>query len=287
MPTVQTNDVETYYECRGDGPPVVFAHGAIVDHSQWDPQAAALADEYTTITYDVRGHGRTGGSDRDAYSVDLFADDLRALCDALGVERPVVCGLSLGGCIAQVYAARHPDRLAGLVLADTFTPAPLSRGERFQRWMLVRLVPLVRLVGYEWVERVMVAVQERFSSGVSGDYENVERIRAEGPTMATGEFAKVVRAIGDFENTDLDLSTVEVPSLVLYGEHEAAFIRLHVSRLAATLADVSVREVPGGGHASNLDNPEFVTDALREFLSGVDWSESKGPTVEDARSRAR
>ncbi|MFC7135047.1 MULTISPECIES: alpha/beta fold hydrolase [Salinibaculum] len=282
MPTVQTDDLATYYESRGSGPPVVFVHGAIVDHTQWAPQAAALADEYTTISYDLRGHGRTGGSDRDAYSVELFADDLRGLCEALGVERPVVCGLSLGGAIAQVYAARHPDRLAGLVLADTFGPEPLSRGERLQRRLLVRLVPLVRLVGYEWVERAMVAVQERFDRGVSGNYGSIERIRAEGPRMATDEFDKVVRALAAYEDVDVDLSTVAVPSLVLYGANEASFIRLHVSRLASTLPDATVREVPGGGHASNLDNPDFVTDALREFLAGVDWSESRGPVVGDA-----
>ncbi|MFB6140372.1 MAG: alpha/beta fold hydrolase [Halosimplex sp.] len=154
MPTVRTNDVETYYERRGEGPPVVFVHGAIVDHSQWDPQLEALSDEYTTVAYDVRGHGRTGGSPRSAYSMDLFADDLHALLDALDIENPVLCGLSTGGCIAQVYAARHPDRVAGLVLADTFAPDYLSVGERFQRSLMLRAtIPPVRLVGYERVEK--------------------------------------------------------------------------------------------------------------------------------------
>lgn len=75
MPTVRSNDIETYYEQRGDGPPIVFVHGAIVDHSQWEPQLEGLSDEYTTIGYDVRGHGRTGGSVDDPYSIDLFDDE--------------------------------------------------------------------------------------------------------------------------------------------------------------------------------------------------------------------
>lgn len=64
-----------------------------------------MSDEYTTVVYDVRGRGRTGGSAPDAYSVHLFAEDLAALVAALDLDRPVVCGLSMGGCVAQASAA--------------------------------------------------------------------------------------------------------------------------------------------------------------------------------------
>ena len=269
MPTVRTNDVETYYEQRGNGPPIVFVHGAILDHGQWKPQMEALGEKYATYASDARGHGRTGGSDRDAYSVDLFADDLRAFVEELGLDGPVICGLSTGGCIAQADAARYPDRLAGLVLADTFTPELLTRGEWFQRVVLLRAtIPPVRLVGYERVEKVMVWLQERVAGeGVSGDYEQIERLRATGPKMTTAEFAKVIRAVASFHETEIDYSAVAVPTLVLYGEHEPAFIRRHVRVLETAIPDVTVRKVPDAGHASNLDDPEFFTGALREFLA--------------------
>jgi pimeloyl-ACP methyl ester carboxylesterase len=132
MPKVRTDDIETYYERRGSGPVIVFVHGAIVDHSQWTPQLEALSNENTTIAYDVRGHGRTGGSETDSYSIDLFAEDLEAFTTALDLDKPVLCGLSMGGCIAQAYAARYPERIGGLVLADTFTPELLDWRERLQ-----------------------------------------------------------------------------------------------------------------------------------------------------------
>ena len=269
MPTVRTDDVETYYERRGSGPPVVFVHGAILDHSQWAPQVDALAGEYTTVAYDVRGHGRTGGSARDAYSIELFADDLDALVTALDLDDPVVCGHSTGGCIAQAYAAERTDDLSGLVLADTFTPELFDRREWLQRVAMLRAtVPPVRLLGYERVERAMVWLQERVHGrGVSGDYGNVERLRAEGPKMTTDEFAKVIRAVASFHETDLDLASITVPTLVLYGENELPFVRRHARKLGAELPDVAVRTVPGAGHASNLDEPEFFTAAVREFLA--------------------
>ncbi|NIC00466.1 alpha/beta fold hydrolase [Halobacterium sp. R2-5] len=271
MPEIETNGVETYYERRGSGPQVVFVHGAILDHSQWDPQVEALAEDYEVITYDVRGHGRTGGSPVGTYSVGLFAADLRALVDALDLDRPVVCGLSMGGCIAQVYAAAHPGEISGLVLADTFAPELGGRGEWVQRSLLLRAtVPFVRLVGYERVERALVWLQRRLHGArVGGDYERVEALRASGPKLTTAEFAKVVRAVAAFHETTVDLAAIAAPTLVLYGEHEPPFVRRHAATFAAGIPNVEVREVPDAGHASNLDNPEFFTAELGAFLDGV------------------
>lgn len=268
MPTVQTNDIDTYYERRGSGPAVVFVHGAIVDHSQWDAQLDALADEYTTVAYDVRGHGRTGGSAIDSYDVDLFVDDLDTLLTALDLDRPVLCGHSTGGCIAQVYAARYPERVSGLILADTFSPPLFDRSEWLQRSLALRATTVpVRFVGYERVERVLVWLQERVNGeGVSGDYSNIERLRESGPRMTTDEFVKVVRAVARFHETDLDLSAITVPTLVLYGEHEPPFVLRHAQHFASEIPDVTVREVPGAGHASNLDAPAFFTDSVRSFV---------------------
>ncbi|WP_232702411.1 alpha/beta fold hydrolase [Halobacterium wangiae] len=276
MPTVQTNGVETYYERRGNGPPLVFVHGAILDHSQWTPQVEALGEEYTTVAYDVRGHGRTGGSDRSPYAIDLFADDLRALVEGLDLDRPVICGLSMGGCIAQVYAASYPDRLRGLVLADTFSPDLGGWREWLQRSAVLRAtVPPVRLLGYERVEKAMVWLQQRLhGEGVGGDYEKIERLRAEGPKLTTPEFAKVVRAVAAFHETTVDLAAISVPTLVLYGEDEPAFVRRHAPIFESEIPDASILQVPHAGHASNLDNPAFFTAALREFLAEVSPAES-------------
>lgn len=272
MPTVRTDDIETYYVQQGDGPPVVFVHGMILSASMWQPQLDALADSFTTIAYDVRGHGRTGGSDRERYSVDLFAADLDALVTALSLDRPVICGLSTGGCIAQAYAARHPDRLSGLVLADTFAPVVLDWRDRLQFAVLDAAVLPVRLVGFRRVQRFMNWFHELLYPGSSGDYEAVERLQTEMPAMATGEFAKVIRSITTFSGADVDLSAVAVPTLVLVGENTTGIVKRHAPALAAAIPDAELRAVPGGGHASNVDNPEFFTAAVREFAAGIDRS---------------
>lgn len=270
MPTVQTNGIETYYEEHGAGQAVVFVHAALLDHSMWDEQVAALEDDYRTVVYDVRGHGRTGGSALDEYSVDLYAADLHALIVALQLDRPVLCGLSLGGMIVQTYAASYPDRITGVILADTFTPPILTRGEWFLRRIVLNALTLpVRLVGFERIEKANVWVTERFFSGVGGDYERIERLREDGPSIDTDEFVKIVRSMTRFHELTVDLTRISVPTLVLYGENELPFVKRHAAEIAAHVSDVAVREIPDAGHASNLDNPDAFTDALRTFLTRV------------------
>ena len=288
MPTIPTNGIETYYERRGDGPPVVFVHASVLDHAMWDRQVAALSDDYTAVVYDVRGHGRTGGSDASAYDVALYAEDLHALVEALGLDRPVLCGHSLGGMIAATYAASHPDGIAGLILADvmltdTFEPGVRSLGEWFlRRVVLNALIPPVRLVGYERVERVNVWLTERLFGGGAGDYGNVERLRETGPGMTTDEFVKVIRSMMRFPDAPLDLSAVAVPALVMYGENELPFVVRYAAELAARLPDADVAAVPGGGHASNLDNPDYYTAAVRSLLERAYADDVSDPETGDA-----
>ncbi|MDS0292972.1 alpha/beta fold hydrolase [Halogeometricum luteum] len=280
MPTIRANGVDTYYERRGNGPTVVFVHASMLDHSVWDEQVEALSDGYSTVTYDLRGHGRTGPSAEPEYAVDLYVADLRALLSELGVRKPVLCGLSMGGTVALTYAATYPDDLSGLVLVDAFAPEFRSRGEWFlRRVALSALVPPVRLLGLERVERANVWLTARLFPGADGDYGNVERLREAGPRMATEEFAKVVRSMARPRDPPVDLSAVSAPTLVLYGERDLPFVRLHAARFAARIPTVEVDEVPDAGHAANLDAPEYVTAAVRAFLDGLGLGADAGEST--------
>jgi pimeloyl-ACP methyl ester carboxylesterase len=272
--TVRTNDVDTYYVRRGEGPPVVFVHGMFMNARQWDPQLEALGDEYTAIAYDVRGHGFTGGSDRKSYSMELYASDLEALLAALDVERPVLCGLSMGGCIAQAYAARYPENVAGLVLSDTFATGQLSPTGRLVFANLRVFGLLDRFVRYTTLNRLQTWVGQRLSPGVAGDRATTQRVMEAGPTIPHAEFVKIARAMAEFPDSDFDLSQVTAPTLVTHGENLPAVFRDMHPKLAVQLAnaDVTVRAIPGAGHASNIDNPAVFSKTVREFLTRVERS---------------
>lgn len=278
MATVRTGDIETYYELRGNGPPVVFIHGMIMTSTMWESQMDALDDAYTTIAYDVRGHGHTGGSEEKPYSIDLFAADLDALLDALDIDRAVICGLSMGGTIAQAFAAANPEKVAGLVLADTFPTGPRPFTLRLALANIRFLARLDRLVDYKTLNRWQLRIGNRLLPGVSGDEMTVQRLVDESPTIPHEEFVKIADALARFPKTDLDLSVVDAPALILHGEHLPIANEETTRRLAGQLsnADPDVRVVPDSGHASNLDNPDFFTAALREFFTERVYGDAVG-----------
>lgn len=265
---VDTNGIETYYERRGSGPEIVFVHGFIMDTRMWAPQVEALDDDYTVVTYDVRGHGRTGGSAVSPYTADLLAADLDALVTALDLGRPVVCGLSMGGMIAQVYAATYPERLSGLVLADTFTPGALPVGGGLAMPHLPVFATLSHVVDYRRLNAVQNWLGERFAPGMVGDRAFHEGLVETGPPMAATEFRKAIGAILEFTRSEFDAAAVVVPTTVLYGEHEPGPIQRMAEHLATQVADPEVElvRVPDAGHGSSWDNPPVFTDAVRRLV---------------------
>lgn len=265
MPTIQTNDIETYYEQRGDGPPIIFIHGALADHTAADQQLEAFSDAYTAIAYDVRGHGKTTNPQNTSYSIDRLAEDLRAFISAMDLEQPVLCGVSMGGMIAQVYASRYPDQLGSLVLADTFTPAFVSRRDRIERTMLLNTVTgLVRLIGYDRGKGLLLWFGRKL------ERDKTTSLRAESfPDMETVAAVNAFQAVSSFHKTDIEFASINVPTLILYGEHESSVIRRHVPTLAAKIPNAEVEEVPNAGHASPWDNPDFFNVAIRDFLAQI------------------
>ena len=101
-------------------PTVLLLHGGPgFDHSMFKPAFAPLADVAQLVLLDHRGNGRSDNGDPALWTLDQWGDDLRAFCDALGIESPVVLGYSFGGFVAQSYAIRHPDHPAKLILYST------------------------------------------------------------------------------------------------------------------------------------------------------------------------
>lgn len=268
--TAQTNGIETHYVQWGDGTSIVFIHGAIMDHRMWTPQMRVLSEEYSTVAYDVRGHGQTGGSNLESYSVDLYVEDLDGLLEVLNIETPILCGLSMGGCIAQAYAAKYPNKVSGLVLADTFTPGPMGVTERLIFANLRVFAVLDRIIRYKKLNRFQTWIGQRLKPGVAGDSVTIQQLIDDGPTIPHGEFVKIVGSLVAFPTSDLDLSNINVPTVVLYGENEPSFVHRQAHIIADAIPSASIREIPGAGHASNLDNPGVFTGVIQDLAQKVD-----------------
>lgn len=258
---IQTDDIETYYEMTGDGEPIVFVHGAGGSHDNWHPQVKYFSDRFRVVTYDVRGHGRSGGSER-KYSCALFADDLNALLTALHLEKPVVCGLSLGGMISQEYAVKYQSNLAGLVLADTAVAAALTVSDKLQKWMFPPSLVKWYIRRKDPEEYARWSFKYFNMNDEVRDYLIQEQMR-----MNQKEFLKLMDAIYGFKL--LDLASIKVPTLVVLGENERKAVFPHADKMIELIEDSKKVIISGAGHASNLENPIEFNRALKEFLEHV------------------
>lgn len=271
MATAKTNEIETYYERHGNGQPLVCIHGAWTDHRLWNPQLDALGEDHEVIVYDVRGHGNTGPSAERRYTMELFAADLKALVEELGLEHPIICGLSLGGMIAQTYAVRYGDSLRGLVLADTAVSTTLTFRDKLTRlafpgWAMrgtVRLLGPPRYVDVAYWLAKVTRGEDWF-----GRDENVRAyVRETMSSFDTTEFNKIFRAIYDFRQ--VDLASIQVPTLVLNGEHESRSVFTHTTHMERVVPDVRTAVIPDAGHTSNMEHPAAFNDEVLDFLSMI------------------
>lgn len=287
MPTVRTNGIDTYYERFGEGPPLVGVHGAFSDHRVLVEQLRPLTDAYEVVVYDIRGHGRTGGSERSVYSMELFADDLAALLEELSLDRPVLCGHSMGGMVVQTFGVRYPETPAALVTMGTQSPDFTQWTDWFHlRLYATVMYRLTRIFGYDrltaiddWVTEHVFRDEATDSAGEDG--RSVAAIRAdhsgEVPDTDPVEFRKVGRAIREFFAGTLDLGAVTAPTLVLYGETELDLTARHAAHMGELLPHGRVRAIPESGHSIHVDRPAALERALRTFLNETVGSTAERP----------
>src|SRR4051795_10332504 len=109
----EVNGINLYYETHGDGPPLILLHGGLGSGEMFGPALGRLAAGHQVIAVDLQGHGRTADIDR-PIDVRLMGDDIAALIDHLGLDRPDVVGYSLGGWVGMQVAFRHPEKVGRL-----------------------------------------------------------------------------------------------------------------------------------------------------------------------------
>lgn len=267
MPELDVDDATLAYETHGNGRPLLFLHGAWVDGAQWTPQVDRFAEDFEVVTPDLRGHGGSTGGD--GLGVDRMAEDVAALCDALGLERPVVCGLSLGGLVAQRLALARPDRLAGLVLADTVRSVPPVGGSEATRRALFPAAParaLARLMGPSaYFQALLAALEASGGPWLALDDDARQYALDRVAEFDTENFLAVLDAFR--RHRPADLADLAVETLIVYGDHEPVPVRAQNRAMARDIQDATLEVVPDAAHLSNRDNPAAFGDLLKGFIA--------------------
>ena len=243
---------------------VVFVHGFTFTASMWEPQIpVAVEAGRRAVAPDLPGFGRSAvPADRSAYSIDGYADLVAALVGELGLGHVVLVGLSMGGYIALAVARRHPEVLAGLVLADTRADpdTPEGRQTRSDQQALVEerhdVTPLVDGL----LNRILAEAGPRHAElgATLGDM-----MRSTAPAGWIGALEAMKQRC---DQTDL-LPSIAVPTLVVVGEGDVIAPVEVQEAMAKAIPGAHLEVVPDAGHIANLENPEVFNRAFAEFLS--------------------
>ena len=259
MPTLRVRDTTLYYEIHGDGPPVMLVAGLGGLGGYWAPQISPFARRYRVIVHDHRGTGRSEWSDV-AYSVDQMAADTLGLMDALGIERAHFVGHSTGGAIGQIIALEKPERLATLVLADTWPKA-----DAYFRWCFEVRTALLRGAG-------LAAYQHAAPLFLYPPWfidEHAEQIRAE--QVASAQYTTVeiaarrIDAILAFDR-EKHLGRVRTPTLVIAAKDDILTPAYFSETLAQLIPKSRLVLLERGGHACSRTMAEEFNRHVLEFL---------------------
>ncbi len=257
-------DIQISYSDAGQGIPLVFVHGFPLNRQMWQPQVEGLSGIARVIAPDLRGHGDSQAVPG-PYAMSLFASDLNALLDALGVtEKIVLCGLSMGGYAAFAFYRQYAHRLAGLVLTATRAAAdsPEGRTGRDQTAVMVRekgvdalvegmlprlLAPRTLQTRPDLVEQARAIMRRTSLEGVLGD----------------------LAALKERPDSTALMEKIDLPTLLLPGANDQ-IVPLHEAQaMHAGIRGSRLVVIPDAGHLPNLENPGAFNQAVQEFLAAI------------------
>lgn len=253
-------------------PTLLLLHGGPgFDHSSFKPLFARLADTAQVLYLDHRGHGRSDRCPSAQWTLDTFADDVVRLCQALGIERPVVLGQSYGGFVAQRYLARHPGHAAGVILSSTSHHFGLAR----------KLAMFERLGGAAAREAARAfwldpgpdtwATYERLCRPLYNPTPPADP-EAKARTLAVDEIL-FHTARHEMPTMDLrpGLAGVRCPVLVMHGELDPVTPVEDAEEIAAALPAPwrHFERFAGAGHGVWRDRPDEALALIRRFVQAV------------------
>jgi pimeloyl-ACP methyl ester carboxylesterase len=256
------------YVDRGAGSPVLLLHGFPLDHTMWDAQIDGLATHSRVIAPDLRGFGRTplaAGDAERGITMEAYADDLAAFLDALAVCEPVVlAGFSMGGYIAWQFVQKYASRLAALVVCDTRAVADTEEAREGRLKMAANIA--------EWGSgRVADIMGPKLFAPATFDNqpEIVARVRRVVENTPTSGIAAAQRGMAARPDVTAMLPSIQLPTLVLVGEHDAISPPAEMRKIAAAIPNAQYVEIPRAGHMTTMEEPGAVNATLAEFVEGM------------------
>jgi pimeloyl-ACP methyl ester carboxylesterase len=269
---LNVGDARMHIRIRGHGPAVMLIHGSFSSLHTWNEWEEILSREFTTVSMDLPGHGLTGPSPSAQYSTDAYAELLFALADSLSIDHFSVAGNSMGGQVAWTMALQQPERIGRLVLIDAagfWSAAPTKDAKKSSRpWIF-------RILGNQVLANMLVKCTPRFLFRM-----NLEQVYAK-PSLITEELidryydlilregnraATVQRLQQRATSRITDLATLNIPTLIIWGEKDAWIPVAHGEQFHQIISGSILETQPDSGHIPMEEDPEITANLTLDFL---------------------
>ena len=268
---IDVSGINLWHRVSGDGEPVVQIHGAGFGHFNFDPATPELSKQFKVIDFDMRGYGQ---SDRPLqhYDMEVWADDVAGLLDALGIDRAHVHGTSMGGMIAIVFAGKYPERTTSVVINCAAAKLGMTGRLIFKNWIdIARLDPdgpgsriLAELIAWQALSKTFLETPD----GVAA-IDTIQQILRDSNRIEV--FAAACQAMCDMDLRPW-LPKITSPALVLGGDEDLMTPwdqgpgGVGQEGIYREIAGAEKHVVRGSGHSTVFDNTEEHNRVVIDFF---------------------
>ena len=260
MPQIHLRGIQVNYEDQGGGDPIVFVHGHPFDHTMWKYQVSRFSPAYRLVMPDLRGYGKTDVTPG-RVMMDEMALDILHLLEALQIESPILCGLSMGGQIVLEFYRLFPDKVKALVIVDSDARGETadSRRQRFEKVDLILRSGMKKHTD-DTIHQYIAPASLNNIPVYTHLYDMMSQTSAEGAAAAH-------RGRAERRDHSSFLPQIKVPTLVVVGD-EDFFTPPEIAKLMSDkIPGASLARIPGAGHLPNMETPDAFNDILYDFLT--------------------
>ncbi len=265
MPKATANGIEIYYETHGQGQPLVLISGIGYTSWQWHQMIPLLAGHFQVITFDNRGVGQTDKPEG-PYTAHMLAADTVGLLDALGIDKAIIMGHSMGGFIAQAMALEFPHKVEKLILCSTNFGGPHHvpvTPEAIKVLTDVSSDPVIRFrnglyisTAPGWAEKNPQMIREWVDWRAANPIE---------PAPYQAQLAIGLGLLQEETAFENQLQRIKVPTLILFGRYDMVVPPENASLLAEKIPDSKVVILPNAGHFFPIEVPGAASQAVIDF----------------------
>ena len=255
------NDLSVFTTGGKENPPILFIHGFPFDHYMWDKQIEKFNGDYYCITYDIRGLGSSPVGDGQ-FTMESFVDDLENVIDSLNLDKPILCGLSMGGYISLRAVERMEEKLGSLILCDTKSLADNNEGR-------VNRAKGIKQINDEGVERfveqfISNCFAEGFKQTSDTEYETI--LRKSKKYDAVGVKGCLLAMAGRTDTTSY-LQNISIPTLVICGEEDKLTPPDVMKSMSDKIKNSKFVTIEGAGHIPPVEAATRVNKEIENFLN--------------------